>query len=168
MFAAQNEKQMVQEGALKALVSVVDSLQSGLLSKSQELTTLFLSVRFYCSFVMKGDIHTVLDFMTLVPTAWVIYMIRFKLKSTYIDELDNFKIYYLVIPCAILSIFIHPSNRMCWALRVFLESISVLPQLHLMQNAKVQTLLYAFSIYNTLRFALGIARFLGCAHWIIQ
>lgn len=27
MFAAQNEKQMVQEGALKALVSVVDSLQ---------------------------------------------------------------------------------------------------------------------------------------------
>lgn len=45
---------------------------------------------------MKGDIHTVLDFMTLVPTAWVIYMIRFKLKSTYIDELDNFKIYYLV------------------------------------------------------------------------
>ncbi|KAI3926072.1 hypothetical protein MKW98_028208 [Papaver atlanticum] len=142
---------------------------SGLSLKSQELTALFLAVRFYCSFAMEGDIHTVLDFLTLVATVWVIYMIRFKLNPTYIEELDNMPIYYLVIPCAILSIFIHPSthhnaiNRMCWAFSVFLESVSVLPQLRLMQNAKM---VEPFTGHYV--FALGIARFLGCAHWIIQ
>lgn len=45
---------------------------------------------------MEGDIHTVLDFVTLVSTLWVIYMIRFKLKSTYIAELDNMPLYYVV------------------------------------------------------------------------
>ena len=58
---------------------------------------MFLAVRLYCSFVMEGDIHTVLDLATLISTLWVIYMIRFKLKSTYIKELDNFPIYYYVV-----------------------------------------------------------------------
>lgn len=69
---------------------------SGLSLKSQELTAIFLAVRLCCSFFMEGDIHTVLDFATLLSTLWVIYMIRFKLKSTYIAELDNMPIYYLV------------------------------------------------------------------------
>lgn len=69
----------------------------GLSLKMQELTAIFLAVRLYCSFVMEGDIHTVLDFTTLLSTVWVIYMIRFKLKSSYIAELDNMPIYYLVL-----------------------------------------------------------------------
>lgn len=68
----------------------------GLSLKTQELTAMFLAVRLYCSFFMEGDIHTILDFATLVSTAWVIYMMRFKLKSTYIGELDNMPLYYLV------------------------------------------------------------------------
>lgn len=69
---------------------------AGLSLKSQELTAIFLAVRLYCSLAMEHDIHTVLDFTTLVSTLWVIYMIRFKLKSSYIKELDNFPIYYVV------------------------------------------------------------------------
>ncbi|GFZ13326.1 ER lumen protein retaining receptor family protein [Actinidia rufa] len=69
---------------------------SGLSLKTQELTAIFLAVRVYCSFVLEGDIHTVLDFATLLSTAWVVYMIRFKLKSTYTEELDNMTMYYLV------------------------------------------------------------------------
>ncbi|OVA07925.1 ER lumen protein retaining receptor [Macleaya cordata] len=142
---------------------------SGLSLKSQELTAIFLAVRVYCSFVMEGDIHTVLDFATFVPTVWVIYMIRFKLTSTYIKELDNLPIYYMVVPAAILAILIHPYtlhnniNRMFWAFCVYLESVSVLPQLRLMQNAKMVEPFTAHYV-----FALGVARFLGCAHWIIQ
>lgn len=45
---------------------------------------------------MEGDIHTLLDFATLVSTFWVIYMMRFKLKSTYKKKLDNVPIHYLV------------------------------------------------------------------------
>lgn len=69
---------------------------AGLSLKSQELTAIFLAVRLYCSFVMEHDIHTLLDTATLVTTLWVIYMIRFKLRSSYMDDKDNFPIYYVV------------------------------------------------------------------------
>ncbi|KAL2654387.1 hypothetical protein AAZV13_04G005600 [Glycine max] len=76
---------------------------AGLSLKSQELTAIFLAVRLYCSFVMEYDIHTLLDLATFATTLWVIYMIRFKLKSSYMEEKDNFAIYYVVIPCAVLD-----------------------------------------------------------------
>lgn len=270
---------------------------------------MFLAVRLYCSFVMEYDIHTVLDLATLATTLWVIYMIRFKLRSSYMEDKDNFAIYYVVsclsfachdfsclwfqwtgcmptfsshlnwveitcmlifystqldfyvriavfvptkeynfvmkfflqvIPCAVLALFIHPStshhllNRIFWAFCVYLEAVSVLPQLRVMQNTKVQcfkwnmlmimwyssysqyqllsleryksshsmenyhnsrnrmylclwdllnwtnnsvflynsSVLLAFQIVEPFTahyvFALGVARFLSCAHWVLQ
>ncbi|KAL3616320.1 hypothetical protein CASFOL_039710 [Castilleja foliolosa] len=118
---------------------------------------------------MEGDIHTVLDFLTLVSTLWVVYMIRFKLKSTYVAELDNMPLYYVAVPSAILAGLINPYThhflfaRMLWAFAVYLESVSVLPQLNMMQKTKM---IEPFTAHYV--FALGVARFLGCAHWIIQ
>jgi len=57
---------------------------------------LFLAVRLYCSFVMEFDLHTFLDSATLVTTLWVVYMIRFKLRPTYMEDKDNFAIYFVV------------------------------------------------------------------------
>lgn len=142
---------------------------TGLSLKSQELTAIFLAVRLYCSFVMEYDIHTLLDTATLVTTCWVIYMMRFKLKSTYLADSDNFPIYYVVIPCAVIALAIHPTtrhhfvNRVLWAFCVYLEAVSVLPQLRVMQNSKV---VEAFTAHYV--FALGVARFLSCAHWVLQ
>lgn len=68
----------------------------GLSLKTQVLTAIFLAVRLYCSFLMEADIHTVLDFITLVATVWVIYMMKFKLKASYMAELDNMPLYYPV------------------------------------------------------------------------
>ncbi|KAL3592967.1 hypothetical protein D5086_011607 [Populus alba] len=147
----------------------VKELKNGLSLKSQELTAIFLAVRLYCSFVMEYDIHTLLDSATLLTTLWVIYMIRFKLRSSYMEGKDNFAIYYLVIPCAMLALYMHPRthhniiNRICWAFCVYLESISVLPQLRVMQNTKIVEPFTAHYV-----FALGVARFLGCAHWVLQ
>jgi hypothetical protein len=123
-----------------------------------------------------------------------------------------------VIPCAVLAVYIHPRthhhivNRICWAFCVYLESISVLPQLRVMQNTKVWLRItcaptnfllnqcpnkgycwvVSFNVYMIFTrlflliflsfllfqivepftahyvFALGVARFLGCAHWILQ
>ncbi|XP_022759444.1 uncharacterized protein LOC111305619 [Durio zibethinus] len=61
-----------------------------------ELTAIFLAVRLYGSFVMEYDIHTLLDTTTLGTTLWVIYMIRFKLRSSYMEDKDNFGIHYVV------------------------------------------------------------------------
>ncbi|KAG6699452.1 hypothetical protein I3842_08G067600 [Carya illinoinensis] len=142
---------------------------AGLSLKSQELTALFLAVRLYCSFVMEFDLHTVLDSATLVTTLWVIYMIRLNLKSSYMEEKDNLKIYHVVIPCSVLSFIIHPTtqhhilNRIFWAFCVYLEAVSVLPQLRVMQNTKIVEPFTAHYV-----FALGVARFLSCAHWLLQ
>ncbi|EEF52720.1 ER lumen protein retaining receptor, putative [Ricinus communis] len=142
---------------------------AGLSLKSQELTAIFLAARLYCSFVMEYDIHTLLDSATLLTTLWVIYTIRFKLRSSYMDDKDNFAIYYVLIPCAVLSLIIHPTtqhhifNRICWAFCVYLEAVSVLPQLRVMQNTKIVEPFTAHYV-----FALGVARFLSCAHWVLQ
>ncbi|KAH7428025.1 hypothetical protein KP509_10G071800 [Ceratopteris richardii] len=142
---------------------------SGLSLKSQELTALFLAVRLYCSFVMEYDIHTLLDTATLVTTGWVVYMMRYKLKSTYLSDLDNFPLYLVIIPCAVLALVIHPTtshylvNRILWAFCVYLEAVSVLPQLRVMQNTRVVEPFTAHYV-----FALGVARFLSCAHWVLQ
>ncbi|XP_076917608.1 uncharacterized protein LOC143577748 [Bidens hawaiensis] len=142
---------------------------AGLSLKAQELTAMFLAVRLYCSFVMEYDIHTLLDFATLVTTLWVIFMIRFKLKSSYMEDKDNFATYYVAVPCAVLALLIHPStshhivNRILWAFCVYLEAASVLPQLRVMQNTKIVEPFTAHYV-----FALGVARFLSCAHWVLQ
>ncbi|KAJ1415956.1 ER lumen protein retaining receptor [Sesbania bispinosa] len=73
------------------------------------------------------------------------------------------------IPCAVLALFIHPStshhllNRIFWAFCVYLEAVSVLPQLRVMQNTKIVEPFTAHYV-----FALGVARFLSCAHWVLQ
>ncbi|CAL9072571.1 unnamed protein product [Musa textilis] len=142
---------------------------AGLSLKTQYLTALFLAVRLYCSFVMEYDIHTVLDCATLATTLWVIYMICFKLESSYMKEKDNFSIYYVVLPCAILAFSVHPStthniiDRISWAFCVYLEAVSVLPQLRLMQNTKIVEPFTAHYV-----FALGVSRFLSCAHWVLK
>lgn len=75
----------------------------GISLKSQELTAIFLAVRLYCSFVMEYDIHTLLDLATLATTLWVIYMIRFRLKSSYMEDKDNFALYFVVRFCSLNS-----------------------------------------------------------------
>ncbi|XP_022967305.1 ER lumen protein-retaining receptor-like [Cucurbita maxima] len=142
---------------------------SGLSSKSQELTALFLIVKLVSGTILRIDFYSILEFITLVSTVWVIYMIRFKLKNTYVKSFDNFHLYYVVVPCMVLSIFIFPHApynrfiRVLWAFGVYLESLSVLPQLRLMQNAKT---IEPFTAHYV--FALGISRFLAFAYWVIQ
>ncbi|XP_013706399.1 ER lumen protein-retaining receptor erd-2.2 isoform X1 [Brassica napus] len=142
---------------------------AGLSLKSQELTAIFLAVRLYCSFVMEYDIHTILDLATLGTTLWVIFMIRFKLRASFMEDKDNFALYYVLVPCVVLAVLIHPStshnilNRISWALCVYLEAVSVLPQLRVMQNTKIVEPFTAHYV-----FALGVARFLSCAHWVLQ
>ena len=49
-----------------------------------------------CSFLMEYDIHTVLDFLTLAATLWVIYELRVPLKDTYQSEQDSVQTYFVV------------------------------------------------------------------------
>lgn len=142
---------------------------AGLSLKSQQLTAGFLGIRLYCSLVMEYDWHTILDALTLVATIWVVRMMQTTVRGTYNAGLDSTPLAYVLVPCAALAIVTHPTtkhwwiNRVLWASCVFIEAISVLPQLQMMQKARVVERFTANYV-----FALGVARFLSCAHWILQ
>jgi hypothetical protein len=53
--------------------------------------------------------------------------------------------------------------QVLWAFCVYLEAVSVLPQLRMMQKAKVVEKFTAHYV-----FALGLSRFISCAHWLLQ
>lgn len=57
----------------------------------------------------------------------------------------------------------HCLQQILWAVCVYLEAVSVLPQLRMMQNSKVVERFTAHYV-----FCLGLSRFFSCAHWILQ
>ena len=73
------------------------------------------------------------------------------------------------VPCLVMAFVAHPVtshmliHRVMWAMCVYTEAVSVLPQLRVMQKAKV---VERFTSHYV--FALRIARFLSCAHWLLQ
>ena len=88
---------------------------SGLSLKTQELTALFVAARLCCSTLTEANIHTVLDLISLSSTLVVIWMIRFKLKSSYIKELDNTKLYFVVniLSCSLCCVNLEHSLKLC-------------------------------------------------------
>ena len=68
---------------------------------------------------MEYDIHTILDLATLGTTLWVIFMIRFKLRASFMEDKDNFALYYVVTTSVSFFFF---SNKIfsCQLLKLFL------------------------------------------------
>lgn len=157
---------------------------TGLSLKTQELTSIFLIMRIICHFMYIRDIYIVLDSITLGSTLWVIYMIRYKLKNTYLQDLDNMPFYYVVrnfisysrfwsslttvhsnynivlsnkqkysdrhvtvpclqlVPAFVIAFVGNPGvgiSGLFYMYSKVIEAVSVLPQLRLIQNAKVCT-----------------------------
>ncbi|RDX77337.1 ER lumen protein-retaining receptor, partial [Mucuna pruriens] len=92
-----------------------------------------------------------------------------KLSSSVKKELTQAFKWFQVVPSAILAIIIHPYathwslTRIIWAFSLYLEAVSVLPQLRFMQNAKM---IETFTGYYV--FALGVSRFVALAYWLIR
>ena len=141
----------------------------GLSLQSQYLTAAFLAIRLLCSFMMEYDIHTLLDALTLAATGWVIYMLGGPLADSFQADQDALPWYFVAAPCIVAGLLAHPSThhplpfRVLWAACVYMEAVSVLPQLRMMQKAKVVEKFTAHYV-----FALGLSRFISCAHWLLQ
>lgn len=143
---------------------------AGLSLKTQELTAIFLALRILMHIYFRAlDVHDMLHGLSLLATLWVIYMMRFKLRATYNKHLDNMPLHYVLLPCSLLAILTYPKAPTSFIIRIaaafgmYVEAVSVLPQLRMMQNAKM---VEPFTGHYV--FALGVSRFLGCGHWIIR
>lgn len=150
---------------------------AGLSLKSQELTAICYAVRLYLHWpgnVFLNNVYMIvtgtMDLLGLITTIWVIYIIRFKLRSTYMEDVDNLPIYYLLLPCALLALLTHPLtdsrsplsplNRVIVAFVPYLEALLVLPQLRVMQRKRIVEAFTAFYV-----FALGAGRLFKFVYW---
>ena len=154
----------------------------GLSVRMQEMTAMYLVARVLSGAVFEGNHHTILDILTLVVTLVVLYNMYTSLKHTVDKEHDMKKrtmALYIILPCAVLAVVVNPNvqlqhgiiARVCnvlWAFALYLEAISVLPQLLIMKHINDQVGYFERKSTADYVFALGIARFLGCASWCLQ
>ncbi|CAK8540466.1 unnamed protein product [Lathyrus sativus] len=113
---------------------------------------------------MEADYRTVMDLLYFLLTLMVVWLMRCRLKSTYMKELDTMWISLLVVPSEILAVLVNPRTPHVWLVRVvfaftiYVEPVSVLPQIRYMQNAKMVepfTGYYFFALDISIFFALA-------------
>ena len=100
-------------------------------------------------------LHTLLDLTLLGMTCTIVFRMRTTLRSTYMPELDPLSKRWLMMPCIILAVVLHPPMQrinneahghllysywflVLWAFGVYCETCAVLPQLRMLQYSKVR------------------------------
>lgn len=87
-------------------------------------------------------------------------------RPTNDPSIDTFRIEYLLVPCAILSLIFNYNfmpTEILWSFSIFLESVAILPQLFMLQRTGE-----AEAITTHYLAALGIYRALYIPNWIYR
>jgi ER lumen protein retaining receptor len=109
--------------------------------------------------------NTVLKVVFLASTAYTIYLITHRHRATYDHDHDDFRIEYLIVPCALLGWAV-AGNRLSvtdvlWTFSIVLESVAILPQIFLLQRTgEVENLTADYIV------ALGLYRGLYLLNWV--
>ena len=80
------------------------------------------------------------EWLALGLSAYILYCIMVTFKSSYNQDLDSVKFYYLIIVAAVLAVLFHSSlNRslvgdFLWAFTQYLETFAILSQFVLFKN----------------------------------
>lgn len=116
----------------------------------------------------SGDfLYQFSEFMSFVFAAYICYLCVVKYDTTYEKELDTMQAKYILIPCFVLAVILHPSlNRnffgdTFWAFALYVETFCVLPQLVMFQatdNATTSTVHFTA--------AQSAAKILGFIFWL--
>ncbi|CAO3614885.1 unnamed protein product [Mucor hiemalis] len=110
--------------------------------------------------------NTCMKIFFIASSVYVIYLMKMKFKATYDPGLDTFKIEYLALFAGVLSVLLcheYTVVEVLWSFSIWLESVSILPQLFMLQRtgeAETITVHYIF--------ALGAYRTLYIFNWIYR
>ena len=96
----------------------------------------------YLPYDRTGDwLYQAIEILSLFLVVFIVYQTRSKFAASYEAELDKFPHWYLVGGCLVLALLFHPSLNsympidVCWTFALYLESVTVLPQLLMFQKA---------------------------------
>ncbi|CAF1030154.1 unnamed protein product [Brachionus calyciflorus] len=140
---------------------------AGISGRSQILFALVFATRYLDLFTHFISLYnTLMKIFYLCSSFGTIYLMYVKFKATYDRNHDTFRVEFLLIPVAILSlIFNHEFDvlEILWTFSIYLESVAILPQLFMVSKTGE-----AESITSHYLFALGAYRGLYILNWIYR
>jgi len=140
---------------------------AGISGKSQCLFALVFLTRYLdlvTSFV--SVYNTSMKVIFIVATVATCYLVLMKFKATYDANHDTFRIEFLVVPVAGLSVLVNHElavMEVLWTFSIYLESVAILPQLFMISKTGE-----AESITSHYLFSLGSYRALYIFNWIYR
>jgi len=140
---------------------------AGISGKSQLLFALVFVTRYLdlvTSFVSLYN--TCMKVIFISATVATVYLILVKFKATYDANHDTFRVEFLVIPVAGLSVLVNHElavMEVLWTFSIYLESVAILPQLFMISKTGE-----AESITSHYLFALGSYRGVYILNWIYR
>ncbi|KAG0674924.1 endoplasmic reticulum retention protein [Pichia californica] len=140
---------------------------NGISLKTQILYALVFITRYFN--LLKFEFGSLYNFslkiIFLSTSFYSIFIIK-KFTKQITQYVDDFKISYLIIPCAIISLIFNYKFsffEIIWSFSLWLESVAILPQLFMLQSQGQSDLLTIHYI-----FALGLYRAFYIPNWIYR
>lgn len=137
---------------------------AGISGKSQILFALVFTTRYLDLLTNFVSVYnTSMKVFFLAASFGTVYLMLLKFKATYNSNHDTFRIEFLLIPAALISLVINHSfdvMEILWTFSIYLESVAILPQLFMISKTGE-----AESITSHYLFALGAYRALYICNW---
>jgi len=147
----------------------------GISCRTHELFLIVFIARYLDLFTIYYSLYnTFMKILYICSTAAVIYMIKFQepICSTYDKAQDTFRHWeFAVLPCAMIALVTHAFGSMfhfdiielLWTFSIYLESISIIPQLILLQRYREVE-----NLTGNYIFFMGAYRGLYILNWIYR
>jgi len=140
---------------------------AGISGKSQFLFALVYTTRYLDLLTNFVSLYnSVMKIIFLGGSYGTLYLMYMKFRATYDSNHDTFRVEFLLIPVALLSLLVNHEFSMLeilWAFSIYLESVAILPQLFMVSKTGE-----AESITSHYLFALGSYRALYIFNWIYR
>jgi len=110
--------------------------------------------------------NTVMKVFFIVSAAGTVYLMYLKFRATYDGNHDTFRVEFLLLPVAALSLLLNhefTTMEVLWTFSIYLESVAILPQLFMISKTGE-----AETITSHYLFALGSYRALYILNWIYR
>jgi len=140
---------------------------AGISGRSQALFALVFLTRYLDLFTNFISLYnTAMKIFFLISSIGTIYLMFLKFKATYDHNHDTFRVEFILLPTAVLSLVLNHEfsvMEILWTFSIYLESLAILPQLFMVTKTGE-----AESITSHYLFALGMYRALYILNWIYR
>ncbi|KAJ3301645.1 endoplasmic reticulum retention protein [Kappamyces sp. JEL0829] len=143
---------------------------AGISFKSQALLAVVFLSRYLDLFTtFRSFYNSIMKVIFISTSLYICFLMKTRLKATWDEKLDTFRVEFLVVPCILLAVLVHYTTKhsvikeMFWAFSIYLESVAILPQLF-----QVSRTGEAETITTHYLFALGAYRALYLLNWVYK